>query len=334
MKKMKKFIRTKITLPAFSSNHLLGLFIILSMGGCLGCKLWENLSKLYHQANISLQFPKFRNLEIFPKEGMVEISLLIKNESASDTLYQETLEKITLKITNQNNVHKLLYVTEAKKNMYTEAENDFFFNHRKLVATKYEQIKNNSLNLWELLKVSDLKSLKSWQEKQFILLLYPENITKPSSCTIELEGSQSSKKSVDILCNPFVDLSIKKENVKEVNDDLLCVAISIGNRNGLGLEQDFLQKCIFKVINPQNIKQIFYAQSHKFDGTYNISPISLNDPSSLWDIIRLFNPKGVVENMKSQIKIWVNPQDPAKKFSFRIEVWNHANIISSEDISS
>jgi hypothetical protein len=97
---------------------------------------------------------------------------------------------------------------------------------------------------------------------------------KAFSCTIELKGSQSSKKSVDILCKSFIDLSIKKENIKEVNDDLLCVEISIENSNGLGLGQDFLQKCMFKVINPQNIKQIFYAKLHKFDGTYDISPIS------------------------------------------------------------
>jgi hypothetical protein len=39
--------------------------------------------------------------------------------------------------------------------------------------------------------------------------------------------------------------------------------------------------------------------------------------------------------MKGKIKIWVDPQNPTEKVSFRIEIWDSANnIISSENISS
>jgi hypothetical protein len=332
-----------------SKSFLLILPILINISNCQSCgpeiKVYEkeNFQPIKdnksQQINISLKTEGPLELHNFRggllNNNSVTIPIVLKNEGSFSVLNQESLEKITLKITNQENVDKIMYVTKAVRN-----SKDF----TQLKATEYSEINNNSITLWEFLKVFNLTDISSGQEKHSILNLYPKDIELPSSFTIQLEGSVSNHKTIDVVWKSPIDLAIKiAEDVKhdfwglteplDEEGDFHVEFVVKKKAKSIDLTPDVLEACGVKITNVQNIAKIFYAIGRNSDNTYRTSNVAFDSFENLWDMLEFSSPQGIIGGAQGKMQVWVKPEDVTKQASFTMEVMdNNLNIIDREKI--
>ncbi|OJW70768.1 MAG: hypothetical protein BGO68_03415 [Candidatus Amoebophilus sp. 36-38] len=344
---MRKNNKKQFAHLAVPQSHLLSLLIIFSMSGCSSCNLGAKDPKgnpfdqnsHRQEANISLKPQPFVKLEELrgklDSDNSVTISLVLKNEDAFASLTREELENVTLKITNQENIDKIMYVTAARTNPADK---------RWLIPTKFSEITNNAINLWEFLKVLDLIALGGWEDKKVILSLFPKDLGKPASCNIELEGSVSRQNSVKVVWKPLVSLDLEIEGSTKSNawnlaepldqDGDFLIDIIIENKEELNsLTPNVLQTCKFKVIDAENIDQITCATGIKDDKTFRVSTLPFNSPINLWSMLQFLNPQGIAGGGQGGIKTWVRPLNSTEEARFTMEILDdNDNVVNRETI--
>jgi len=270
------------------------VFIACSVSSCLGCgsgpssysfRTGDDLPRLPKEVVVALLPQSFSLTNLkggVYKDNSIMIPILLKNEGAA--IDQEQLEKIKFKIFHQDNVGTIKYVTKAKKNEKGDLD-----------ATEFSVI-NDSISLWELLKVFNLTVLDESAEKKTFLLLFPQNLNNPSNFAAELEGSESTHTYLPVKWESMFDLGVKlkKDNLKsdmwgiteplDTNGELVLNFV-IENRDTMNLSISDLQLCNVKFDRLDNVEKFFYAGGENPNGSYQAYAVPSNVPTILNNLV-------------------------------------------------
>jgi len=156
-----------------------------SCGGCLDTDDKKGSSRISIE---SVQTPFAIDLDklygrafSYQTKTLVSVPFILKNDDPFQDAGKKDLDKVTLRITNRQNVAQVLYVTKVTQSNLTT-----------LVPQDYSVIDDYAITLAELFGVLDEVSIHRSKEKKLLIAFEPQDIAKPASFVLELEGSKGS----------------------------------------------------------------------------------------------------------------------------------------------